>query len=53
MDIDQILADLQHQIQALEDAKTELTELQEGTRELITKVDMWFAEHMNELPEVE
>ena len=53
MDIDKILDDLQTQIQALEDAKSMLTELQEDNRQLISTVDMWFAAHGHKLPEVD
>ncbi|MBO7711181.1 MAG: hypothetical protein J6S83_11975 [Lachnospiraceae bacterium] len=52
MNIDEILADLQSQLQTLEDAKTAITELQEETRGLIAGVNAWFALHENELPEV-
>lgn len=50
MNIDEILADLQNQIQILEDAKATIIELQEETRGLIEGVNMWFAQHEDELP---
>ena len=52
MDIDAIVADLNNQIQALEDAKTAIMELQDQTRDLIATVNKWFDENIGQLPEV-
>ena len=52
MDIDEIINNLNEQIQALEDIKTNIIELQEETCGLIAGVNMWFEQHGHELPEV-
>ena len=52
MDIDEMLDDLNHQVQALEDAKTAIIEIQEEARGLIAGIQMWFEQHRDQLPEV-
>ena len=52
MDIDEIINNLNEQIQALEDMKTNIIELQEETRSLITNVNMWFEQNEHLFPEV-
>ena len=44
MNIDEVIAQIQSMIQTLEDAKTQMTELQEEARELITTAKMAFDE---------
>ena len=44
MNIDEIIKDLNAQIQALEDTKTILTELQEDTREIAARAEMMMEE---------
>ena len=50
MNIDEILASLQMAIGEIDEERERLARLRETIVNMITEVDMWFAEHEHELP---
>ena len=50
MNIDEILAGLQKTLVEIDEERERLARLRETIVNMITEVDMWFAEHEHELP---
>ena len=51
MNIDEIIDGLQKAVEEMREERKHLIAMEENVVNLITEVDMWFAEHGHELPE--
>jgi hypothetical protein len=51
VNIDEIIDGLQKAVEELKEEREHIINLEENVNELITKVELWFAEHIHELPE--
>lgn len=51
MNIDEIIDGLQRAVEELKKEREKIVNLEESVNDMITKAEMWFAEHIHELPE--